>query len=46
MTNKYELAMIFSVAGGEEATNALIEKFKALVESQEKRASAVSIDVD
>ena len=33
MTNKYELAMIFSVAGGEEATNALIEKFKALVEA-------------
>lgn len=33
MTNKYELAMIFSVANGEEATNALIEKFKALVEA-------------
>jgi small subunit ribosomal protein S6 len=33
MTNKYELAMIFSVAGGEEATGALIEKFKALVEA-------------
>lgn len=33
MTNKYELAMIFSVANGEEATTALIEKFKALIEA-------------
>ncbi len=33
MTNKYELAMIFSVNGAEETTTALIEKFKALVEA-------------
>ena len=33
MTNKYELAMIFSVANGEEATTALVEKFKALIEA-------------
>ena len=33
MTNKYELAMIFSVANGEEATTAHNEKFKALIEA-------------
>ena len=33
ITNKYELAMIFSVANGEEAVTALIEKFKALIEA-------------
>lgn len=33
ITNKYELAMIFSVAGGDEAVTALIEKFKALIEA-------------
>ena len=33
MTNKYEMAMIFSVANGEEATTALVEKFKALIEA-------------
>ena len=33
ITNKYELAMIFSVANGEEAATALIEKFKALIEA-------------
>lgn len=33
MTNKYEAAIIYSVAGGEEATNALAEKFKALIEA-------------
>lgn len=33
MTNKYELAMIFSVTGGEESTTALSEKFKALIEA-------------
>ncbi len=31
MTNKYEAAMVFSVANGEEATNALVEKFAALI---------------
>ena len=31
MTNKYEAAMIFSVANGEEATNALKEKFNDLI---------------
>ena len=29
--NKYEATMVFSVANGEEATTALVEKFKALV---------------
>ncbi len=33
ITNKYELAMIFSVANGEEAVTALVEKFKALIEA-------------
>lgn len=32
-TNKYEAVMIFSVANGEEAVTALIEKFKALIEA-------------
>ena len=31
MTNKYEAGVIFSVAGGEEATNALKEKFNDLI---------------
>lgn len=31
VTNKYEAMMVFSVANGEEATNALVEKFKALI---------------
>ena len=31
ITKKYEAMCVFSVASGEEATNALIEKFKALV---------------
>ena len=31
MTNKYEACMIFSVAGGEEATNGLKEKFATLI---------------
>ena len=31
ITKKYEAMMVFSVASGDEATNALIEKFKALV---------------
>ena len=31
MTNKYEAAMIFSVAGGEEQVKALAEKFNALI---------------
>lgn len=30
-TKKYEAMLVFSVANGEEATNALIEKFKALI---------------
>lgn len=33
MQNKYELAAIFSVANGEEAAVALVEKFKALIEN-------------
>ena len=31
MANNYEAMMVFSVAGGEEATTALVEKFKALI---------------
>ena len=31
MTSKYEAAMVFSVANGEEATKALVEKFNALI---------------
>ena len=31
VTNKYEATIIFSVANGDEATAALVEKFKALV---------------
>ena len=30
-TNKYESTLIFSVVNGEEATTALVEKFKALI---------------
>ena len=30
--NSYETMLVFTVANGEETTNALIEKFKALVE--------------
>lgn len=31
VTKKYEAMMVFSVVSGEEATNALVEKFKALI---------------
>lgn len=31
MTNKYEAALIYSVAGGEESVNALKEKFNDLI---------------
>ncbi len=31
--SKYEVVMVFSVKNGEEAANALLEKFKALIES-------------
>lgn len=31
MTNKYEAALIYSVAGGEEAVNALKDKFNDLI---------------
>ncbi len=33
MTNKYEAALIYSVANGDEATAALAEKFKGLIEA-------------
>ena len=33
MTNKYEAVLILSVKNGEEAVNALAEKFKALIEA-------------
>lgn len=31
ITKKYEAMLVFSVVNGEEATNALVEKFKALI---------------
>ena len=31
VTKKYEATMVFSVANGDEATAALVEKFKALI---------------
>lgn len=31
MTSKYECAMVFSVANGEEVTKALVEKFNTLI---------------
>ena len=33
MTNNYETMLVFSVASGEEAVNALVEKFKSLIEA-------------
>lgn len=33
MKNSYEVVMIFSVAGGEEAVPALYEKFKGMIEA-------------
>lgn len=33
MTNNYETMLVFSVANGEEAVNALVEKFKSLIEA-------------
>ncbi|MDO4380449.1 MAG: 30S ribosomal protein S6 [Clostridia bacterium] len=33
MTNNYESMLVFSVANGEEAVNALVEKFKSLIEA-------------
>ena len=32
MSNKYETMVVYSVANGEEATQALVEKFKAMIE--------------
>lgn len=31
IVNSYEVVMVFSMKNGEEATNALIEKFKAMI---------------
>ena len=33
MTNNYESMLVFSVANGEEAVNAMVEKFKTLIET-------------
>ena len=41
MTNKYEAGVIFSVAGGEEATNALKEKINELIS---KNGNIESVD--
>ena len=42
MTNKYEAMLVFSVAAGEEATEALVEKFKALIAAN---GTVESVDV-
>ncbi len=34
MSNKYETMVVYSVANGEEATQALVEKFKAMIEAE------------
>ena len=41
IVNSYEIVMVFSVQQGEEATAALVEKFKAMIESN---ATEVSVD--
>ena len=33
MTSNYETMLVFSVAKGEEAVNAMVEKFKSLIEA-------------
>ncbi len=33
MANSYESMLVFSVTGGDDAVNALVEKFKALIEA-------------
>ena len=42
MTNNYETMLVFSVANGEEAVNALVEKFKSLIEAH---VAVESVDV-
>ncbi|MBQ5810368.1 MAG: 30S ribosomal protein S6 [Clostridia bacterium] len=42
MTNKYEAMLVFSVAAGEESTEALVEKFKALIAAN---GTVESVDV-
>ena len=42
MTNNYETMLVFSVANGEEAVNALVEKFKSLIEAH---GTVESVDV-
>ena len=41
IVNSYEIVMVFSVQQGEEATAALVEKFKTMIESH---ASEVTVD--
>ena len=41
IVNSYEIVMVFSVSQGEEATAALVEKFKTLITDN---ASEVSVD--
>ena len=41
IVNSYEIVMVFSVQQGEEATAALVEKFKTMIESN---ATEVSVD--
>ena len=42
MTNKYEAMLVFSVAAGEESTEALVEKFKARIAAN---GTVESVDV-
>ncbi len=41
IVNSYEIVMVFSVKQGEEATAALVEKFKTMIEGN---ATEVSVD--
>ena len=41
IVNSYEIVMVFSVKQGEEATAALVEKFKTMIESN---GSEVAVD--
>ena len=41
--NKYETMFVFSTAKGEEGVSALTEKFKALVETQERRENVEAV---
>ena len=47
MNNKYEAVLIFSVLNKDEAAiAAMVEKFKALIEAQEKRSESVANETE